>query len=84
MVTTTLKQTTTLDQLQPGVKGTIVSIDGIDGVSTRLREMGFIPGASIRAMCPAPLGDPLTCQVLGCRIALRSGEARRICIQPEG
>ena len=75
---------TTLDQLKPGNSGRIVSIEGADGISARLREMGFIQGASVRALPPAPFGDPLKCLIHGCRIALRIGEARRICIQPEG
>ena len=74
---------TTLDQLKPGSRGRVVGIDGTDGISARLREMGFIPGAAVRALRPAPFGDPLKCLVHGCRIALRSGEARRISIQPE-
>ena len=76
--------TTTLDQLKPGAQGRIVKIEGVDGVSSRLREMGFIPGAVIRALRPAPLGDPLACLIQGCRVALRSVEARRVSVQTEG
>lgn len=75
---------TTLDQLKPGTCGRILSIDGADGIAARLREMGFIPGAAVRAMRPAPFGDPLKCFIHGCRIALRGVEARRICVQLEG
>ena len=75
---------TTLDQLSPGKSGRILRIDGADGIAARLREMGFIPGADVHAMRPAPFGDPLKCLIHGCRIALRVGEARRICVQPEG
>lgn len=74
---------TTLDQLQPGSTAKIVCIEGVDGISSRLREMGFIPGAAVRAMRPAPFGDPLKCLIHGCRIALRSCEARRIQVQLE-
>jgi ferrous iron transport protein A len=75
---------TTLDQLKPGARGRVVGIEGSDGISVRLREMGFIPGVVVRAMRPAPFGDPLKCLVRGCRIALRSGEAQRIRVQLEG
>lgn len=75
--------TTTLDQLKPGKSGRIVQINGADGIAARLREMGFIQGAAVRAMRPAPFGDPLKCLVQGCRIALRIGEAQRIRIQLE-
>ncbi len=73
---------TTLDQLKPGQSGQIVRIDGVDGIAARLREMGFVPGQSVEFLRCAPLGDPLKCSIQGSRIALRSGEARRVYIQP--
>jgi Fe2+ transport system protein FeoA len=72
---------TTLDQLRPGQEGQILRIDGVDGIAARLREMGFVPGQSVRVLRMAPLGDPLKCFIQGARIALRSGEARRVCIE---
>ena len=73
---------TTLDQLRPGQRAEIVRIDGFDGIASRLREMGFVPGQSIEFLRAAPLGDPLKCSVQGSRIAVRMGEARRVCIEP--
>ena len=75
---------TTLDQLKPGQRGEIVRIDGVDAVSSRLREMGFVPGQLVEFLRRAPLGDPLKCSVQGARIALRSGEAQRVFIEPVG
>ncbi|WP_218933444.1 FeoA family protein [Rubripirellula lacrimiformis] len=75
---------TTLDQLLPGQCGEIVRIDGVDGIASRLREMGFIPGESVEYLRRAPLGDPVKCSIQGCRIAVRSGEARRVQVQPIG
>jgi len=74
---------TTLDQLKAGAVGRILQVEGSDGVATRLREMGFIPGMVVRSIRSAPLGDPLSFLVLGSRVALRGGEARRIRIVPE-
>jgi len=68
----------TLDQLRPGQSGEIVRVEGCDGISCRLREMGFVPGESVRFLCAAPLGDPLNCIIQGSRVALRGREARRI------
>jgi len=73
---------TTLDQLLPGQFGQIVRIDGFDSIASRLREMGFIPGQSVQFVRTAPLGDPMKCSVQGSRIAVRSGEARRVYIEP--
>ncbi len=72
----------TLDQLLPGQRAEIVRIDGFDAIASRLREMGFVPGQPIEFLRKAPLGDPLKCSIQGTRIAVRSGEARRVCIQP--
>ena len=72
--------TTTLDQLQPGQKADIIRIDGADSVASRLREMGFVPGEEVKYLRRAPLGDPVKCSIHGCRIAVRSGEARRVLV----
>lgn len=68
----------TLDRLLPGQKARIVRVDGCDGISCRLREMGFVPGQPVTFLRAAPLGDPLKCSVQGSRIAVRIGEARRV------
>ena len=73
---------TTLDQLQPGQQGQIVRIDGADGIASRLREMGFIPGEAVKFLRRAPLGDPVKCSIHGSRIAVRNGEARRVFVEP--
>lgn len=53
-------------------------IEGVDGISCRLREMGFVPGELVQFLTAAPLGDPLKCMIQGSRIALRGSEARRV------
>ncbi|MGI9472897.1 MAG: FeoA family protein [Rubripirellula sp.] len=75
---------TTLDQLHPGQRANIVRIEGVDGIASRLREMGFVPGELVQFVRSAPLGDPLKCSVHGSRIAVRCGEARRVYVQPIG
>ncbi|TVP95821.1 MAG: ferrous iron transport protein A [Planctomycetaceae bacterium] len=74
----------TLDQLRPGEVGEIFRIEGCDGISCRLREMGFVPGEAVRFLSKAPLGDPLSCLIQGSRIALRGSEARRVFLAPPG
>jgi len=73
---------TTLDNLLPGQQARIVKIDGHDSISARLREMGFVPGQAVQFLKAAPLGDPLRILVQGSRIAVRSGEARRVQLEP--
>ena len=73
----------TLNELVPGQTGQIVDVEGADGIASRLREMGFIKGAVVKAMPRAPFGGPLKCLIQNCRVALRSTEARRIMIQQD-
>lgn len=72
---------TTLDKLLPGETGRVVKVEGTDGIAARLREMGLVPGRAIQLIRAAPLGDPLKCFVEGCRLALRTAEARRVSVQ---
>ncbi len=73
---------TTLAQLMPGQLAEIGRVDGVDGIASRLREMGFVPGQQIEFLRKAPLGDPLKCSVQGSRIAVRTGEAKRVLVEP--
>jgi ferrous iron transport protein A len=45
-----------------------------------LMEMGVVPGAPVRVIKAAPLGDPLEVRVRGYHLALRRTEAQRILV----
>ncbi len=70
----------TLDRLVPGQVAQVVQVSGADGISMRLREMGFVPGEMVSFLRSAPLGDPLKCLIQGSRVALRGTEARRVIV----
>jgi len=72
----------TLADLSPTQEGRIHSIDGIDGLTQRLSELGFTPGQSVQVVRFAPLGDPMQVRIRGFSIALRRNEARRIVLDP--
>ncbi|MDB4614390.1 ferrous iron transport protein A [bacterium] len=72
---------TTLDQLQSNQKACISNVNGTDGVTVRLAEMGLLAGEAIERLGQAPLGDPIQFYVRGGRLALRASEARRIDIE---
>ena len=65
----------TLDTLAPERPASIVRIGGPHGLSRRLLAMGFLPGAPVRVVQVAPLGDPLTIDLDGWRVSLRRSEA---------
>jgi len=73
----------TLNMLAPGQTAKVVCVSGVDGISSRLREMGFVPGEVVRLLRLAPLGDPLKCMIHGSRIALRNREAARVVVSPQ-
>lgn len=55
-----------------------------DPISRRLRDLGFVPGETVRLVARGPFGgDPLLVQVGFTRFALRRNEAQRVTVQQE-
>ena len=71
-----------LAAMHVGQKGHVVSIDGVDSVSLRLMEMGLTPGAHVKVVGAAPLGDPLELELRGYRLSVRKSEAARVQVEP--
>ncbi len=69
-----------LDQLPSGVEARVVAVRGDNAVARRLMEMGVVPGAPVRVIKAAPLGDPIEIRVRGYNLALRRNEAQTITI----
>jgi ferrous iron transport protein A len=67
-----------LSDLKIGEKCTVIRVEGDSPVSLRLMEMGVIPGAVVRLVKVAPLGDPIEIEVKGYHLAIRKAEARSI------
>jgi ferrous iron transport protein A len=59
----------------------VVRVNGSGAVALRLMEMGVIPGALIRVVRTAPLGDPIQICVRNHHLALRRIEAETITVQ---
>lgn len=70
----------TLDKTPPGSAARVVSVEGSDIVALRLMEMGMVPGAPVRVIKSAPLGDPIQICVRDYHLALRRNEARAITV----
>ncbi|NLY30817.1 MAG: ferrous iron transport protein A [Firmicutes bacterium] len=71
-----------LDALDQGIRGTVVSINCSGPIRRRLMDMGLTPGTQITVDGTAPLGDPIIICARGCRLALRQMEAAQICVEP--
>ncbi|QDU79851.1 FeoA domain protein [Polystyrenella longa] len=67
-----------LNQLAKGKRGRISRVDGDDGISIRLMEMGLIAGEVVEYVGSAPFGQPATYLTRGFRLALRPEESSRI------
>ena len=69
-----------LVDLKKGQLGIILSVD--EAVFRRkLQEMGCVPGARIRMIMKAPLGDPIAFDLEGYTLSMRKTEAAAINIQ---
>lgn len=68
----------TLADLGPSERGQIHTINGTDGISHRLAELGFTPGQTVEVIRLAPLGDPIQIRIRGFQLALRRQEAARV------
>ena len=68
----------TLDSMPHDVLARIHSVDSNDAHGLRLMEMGLVPGAPVRVVKTAPLGDPIQVCIHNSHLALRRTEASSI------
>ena len=69
-----------LAHLPAGAHARVLAVTGTGAVARRLMEMGIVPGARIRMIKSAPLGDPLEVRVRGYHLAVRRAEAQTITV----
>ena len=72
--------TVSLDLLRMGTCARVLAVKGEGAVTRRLMEMGVVPGAPVRVIKCAPLGDPLEVRVRNYHLALRRNEAQNISV----
>jgi ferrous iron transport protein A len=69
-----------LDALEAGAHARVTAVRGPGAVARRLMEMGVVPGAPVRVIKAAPLGDPLEVRVRNYHLALRRSEAQTVSV----
>jgi ferrous iron transport protein A len=69
-----------LDTLPAGLAARVVNVQGSSAIARRLMEMGIVPGAPIKVVRTAPLGDPIQVCLRDYQLALRRAEARAITV----
>lgn len=71
----------TLRDLKPGQEGVVVSIGEKGPMRRRIMDMGVTPGAKVKVIKVAPLGDPIEVNIRGYELSLRKDEASQIQVQ---
>lgn len=69
-----------LAKLPIGTRARVIAVNGSGAIARRLMEMGVVPGAPVRVIKAAPLGDPIEVRVRGYHLALRRTEAQTISV----
>lgn len=69
-----------LSNLKKNESGVISEIRLSGSIKRRLSEMGMTPGATVKMLRLAPLGDPIEFRVLNCNISIRKKDAKRFFI----
>ena len=73
---------TTLSDLKVKQTGRITAVQCDGAVPSRLMAMGLLPGALVRVLGVAPLGDPILVELNGWQLSLRRNEAASLLIDP--
>jgi len=71
---------TKLSELPEGSSAIIESVMSGRSTLTRLRELGLVPGTTVRIVRRAPLGEPIEISVRGSMLAMRNQDAAHISI----
>jgi ferrous iron transport protein A len=68
----------TLDQIAPGGRCRIASLEGPPALVQRLLELGLMEGEEVAVVTRAPLGDPIEVEAALTRLSLRRAEAAHV------
>ncbi len=68
----------TLKELKIGQSARIVTVGGEGALRQHFLDMGVIPGARLKPVKLAPMGDPMEIEIHGYRLTLRLSEAEQI------
>ena len=72
----------TLKELGVGQSASIITVGGTGALRQHLLDMGVIPGAEVKVLKYAPLGDPVEVQIHGYSLTLRLNDADQIEVTP--
>ena len=70
-----------LNDFKVGQEGIVISVTGESKLKRRLFDMGVTPGADVKLVRVAPLGDPIEVKLRGYQLSLRKSEAELIVME---
>ena len=70
-----------LSTLAPGQSGTVSTIGDTGALRQRLIAMGVTPGADVKVIKFAPLGDPMEIRIRNYQLSIRKRDAAQIFIE---
>ena len=72
----------TIASIEPGQWAEVKRVGGEGATRTHFLDMGLIPGALVKVVDRAPMGDPIQIQINGYALTLREKEASEIDVEP--
>ena len=72
-----------LKDLEIGKSARITTVGGQGALRQHFLDMGVVPGAEIKLMKLAPMGDPMEFRIHGYELTLRVADAEKIEIDEE-
>lgn len=72
----------TLNELQVGKSARVTEVGGEGALRQHFLDMGLIPGAEVKLIKLAPMGDPMELRIHGYELTLRIADAAQIGITP--
>ncbi len=70
-----------LKDLETGKSARITAVGGQGALRQHFLDMGVVPGAEIKLMKLAPMGDPMEFRIHGYELTLRAADAEKIEIE---
>ncbi len=70
-----------LSQLEAGKTATVTAVGGEGALRKHFLDMGIIPGAEVKMVKLAPMGDPMELLIHGYELTLRIADAEKITIE---
>lgn len=71
----------TLRDLKPGECCVVLGLGEKGPVRRRLMDLGITPGADVKVIKVAPLGDPVEVNIRGYELSLRKDEAAHVSVE---